>query len=66
MSNLQFRRDYDSELVYTRRDMDRMLQEQARRLTRVNRIIQKGKVTDLALQILEIYPTPEGLLIYVT
>lgn len=63
---LDFRRQYDTELVYTRRQMDKALEDQAKSFT-VNRVIRSfdGTWNGEAMMILAIHHTPEGVLVIV-
>lgn len=63
---LDFKRQYETEPVFTRKQMDKALEEQARALT-VNRVIRSfnGTWNGEALMILAIHRTPEGVLVIV-
>lgn len=65
----EFKREYETELVYTRKQMDDALKKCIEEYT-VNRVIQSftghvGPKESIALQILAIHKTPEGLLVIV-
>lgn len=65
----EWKQKFDNELVYTRREVSKMLKEQAKELT-VNRVVQSfngkyGPDCSVAMQILAIHKTPEGLLVIV-
>lgn len=60
----EFIRDFDTEPKYTRRQMAEAIRRCEEQHT-VNRVIQKGKDCDIALQILAIHSTPEGIIVIV-
>lgn len=55
---------FNSEKIYTKADMTKALAEQEKVMV-VNRVIQKGKDFDIALQILAIHKTPDGIIVIV-
>lgn len=56
---------YATEKVYTRRDVDQLLAQQAERLGTINRVVQKGREFDVALQIVAVHRLPDGVLVEV-
>jgi len=63
----EWKSQYDTELVYTRKDMNDALAEQAKAFV-VNRVIQSftGRMGDArAMQILAVHQTSEGIMVIV-
>ena len=65
----EWKRKFDTEPVYTRRQMAEALERQAREYT-INRVIQSftgriGPNDSVAMQILAIHKTPEGVMVIV-
>lgn len=56
--------NFDNEKVYTERQLSEMVDRLKREFV-INRVIQKGKDCDIALQILEVHKTPEGYVVIV-
>lgn len=61
----EFREEFNTKLVYTKRDMTEALEKQAKSFV-VNRVIQKGKDFDIALKILAVHTTSEGTMVIVS
>jgi hypothetical protein len=60
----EFKHEYETKLVYTRKQVHEIIENITKENT-VNRVIQKGKDFEVAMQILEIHKTTEGILIIV-
>lgn len=59
-----FRHDFETKPVYTRLDMDKAIEACVKEHT-VNRVIMQGKDYDIAMMILAIRKTPEGITVIV-
>jgi hypothetical protein len=60
----EFRREFDTKLVYTRRDFAEFRNKLEEEYV-INRVIMRGKDINVALQILAIHKTPEGITVVV-
>lgn len=60
----EFRDKFQTELVYTRKDLADAIREVENRHV-VNRVIQEGKDCNIALRILTVHHTDEGLIVIV-
>jgi hypothetical protein len=60
----EFRHKLETELVYTRKDLADAVNE-AEKANLVTRVIRQGEDVDVAMRILAIHRTPEGLMVIV-
>ena len=59
-----FQHEYNTKLIYTKKQHNEILDTFIKQHT-VNRVIQKGKDCDVAMMILAIHSTPEGMVVIV-
>jgi len=64
MSYKEFLLEFDNEPKYTRRQMAEAMKQCVAEHV-VNRVIQQGKDYNIAMQILAIHKTPEGIIVIV-
>jgi len=60
----EFQEEYNNKPIYTKKQHNEIVEQVIKQHT-VNRVIQKGKDFDVALQILSIHSTPDGIMVIV-
>lgn len=60
----EFSHEFDNEKIYTRRDMAEAIRKCQDEHV-VNRVIQQGKDVNIAMKIIAVHKTPEGILVIV-